>query len=169
MTTNFELVKEFMTAMDQEVHSTPVQPEPQTVRLRMLVILEEVAELMAEMIAPNKKSSGVMVNKATIIQDLFGVIKENILHMDDDYFYVDHEKFAKEAADLHYVTYGTEAAFGINADAAMAEVHRSNMSKLDDDGKPIKNEHGKVLKGPNYKPADMAGVLKNQEVVCGWG
>ena len=60
----------------------------------------------------------------------------------------------KEAADaltdILYVTYGAGHAFGINLDKCFDEVQRSNMSKLDDDGKPIYNESGKVMKGPNY-------------------
>ena len=63
-------------------------------------------------------------------------------------------KDLKEAADaltdILYVTYGAGHAFGINLDNCFDEVQRSNMSKLGNDGKPIYNEHGKVMKGPNY-------------------
>src|SRR5690242_14944400 len=55
---------------------------------------------------------------------------------------------AKELADLIYVVYGTAVSFGIDLDAALAAVHASNMSKLDDNGQPIYREDGKVLKGP---------------------
>jgi len=67
---------------------------------------------------------------------------------------------AKELADLLYVVYGTAAVFGIPIDDVFAEVHRSNMSKLGEDGKPVYREDGKVLKGPNYKEADISCVLK---------
>jgi len=66
---------------------------------------------------------------------------------------------AKELADLLYVVYGTAAAYGIPIDDVYREVHRSNMSKLGPDGKPIYREDGKVLKGPNYTPADIQKVL----------
>ena len=60
----------------------------------------------------------------------------------------------KEIADslpaILYVTYGAGHAFGINLDKCFDEVQRSNMSKLGEDGKPIYNEQGKVMKGPNY-------------------
>jgi predicted HAD superfamily Cof-like phosphohydrolase len=59
-------------------------------------------------------------------------------------------------ADVLYVAYGTLELMGVNADALFEEVHSSNMSKLDVDGKPIKNpETGKVVKGPNYSPPNL--------------
>ena len=69
---------------------------------------------------------------------------------------------AKEIADLLYVTYGLGLAFGLDMDAVFAEVHRSNMSKLGPDGKPILREDGKFLKGPNYTPADIETVVDFQ-------
>ena len=65
-----------------------------------------------------------------------------------------NKKNLKEVADaltdILYVTYGAGHAFGINLDNCFQEVQKSNMSKLGDDGKPIYNEHGKVMKGPKY-------------------
>lgn len=66
---------------------------------------------------------------------------------------------ADALADIVYVAYGTAVQFGIDLDAVLAEVHRSNMSKLGPDGRPIVREDGKILKGPNYFPPDVAGVL----------
>ena len=57
---------------------------------------------------------------------------------------------ADALTDILYVTYGAGHAFGINLDDCFEEVQKSNMSKLGNDGKPIYNEHGKVMKGPNY-------------------
>ena len=57
---------------------------------------------------------------------------------------------ADALTDILYVTYGAGTAFGINLDKCFEEVHNSNMSKLGSDGKPIYNESGKVMKGPNY-------------------
>ena len=68
------------------------------------------------------------------------------------------DKLAKELADLLYVVYGTAVTFDIDIDRAFAEVHKSNMSKLGVDGKPIYRDDGKVLKGPNYREADMSWV-----------
>ena len=60
------------------------------------------------------------------------------------------KEVADALTDILYVTYGAGHAFGINLDKCFDEVQNSNMSKLDDNGKPIYNEHGKVMKGPNY-------------------
>lgn len=66
---------------------------------------------------------------------------------------------ADALTDILYVVYGAGAAFGIDLDAAFDEVHRSNMTKLGNDGKPIFREDGKVLKGPNYTPPNLKTVL----------
>ena len=67
---------------------------------------------------------------------------------------------ADALTDLLYVTYGTGHAFGIDLDKCFNEVQNSNMSKLGDDGKPIYNEKGKVMKGPNYFKPDLKKFLK---------
>ena len=62
---------------------------------------------------------------------------------------------ADALTDILYVAYGAGHAFGINLDKCFEEVQNSNMSKLDDDGKPIYNEFGKVMKGPKYFRPDL--------------
>ena len=62
---------------------------------------------------------------------------------------------ADALTDILYVTYGAGHAFGINLDKCFEEVQNSNMSKLDNDGNPIYNENGKVMKGPNYFRPDL--------------
>jgi predicted HAD superfamily Cof-like phosphohydrolase len=69
------------------------------------------------------------------------------------------EHVAKELSDLLYVVFGTADLLGIPLGKSFAAVHTSNMSKLGEDGKPIRREDGKVLKGPNYRPADLAEVF----------
>lgn len=69
------------------------------------------------------------------------------------------KEIAQELADLIYVAYGTALVFDIDLDAAIREVHRANMTKLGEDGKPILRDDGKVLKGPNYTPPDMSVSL----------
>lgn len=66
---------------------------------------------------------------------------------------------ADALADMLYIIHGTALEYGIDIDAVVAEVHRSNMSKLDADGKPIYREDGKVMKGPNYFRPNIKGVL----------
>ena len=62
--------------------------------------------------------------------------------------------------DILYVTYGAGHAFGVNLDQCFEEVQKSNMSKLGKDGKPIYNEDGKVMKGPNYFKPDLSEFIK---------
>ena len=63
---------------------------------------------------------------------------------------------ADALTDILYVTYGAGHAFGIDLDKCFDEVQNSNMSKLDDNGKPIYNESGKVMKGPKYFKPDLS-------------
>ena len=63
---------------------------------------------------------------------------------------------ADALTDILYVTYGAGHAFGIDLDKCFDEVQNSNMSKLDENGKPIYNENGKVMKGPNYFKPDLS-------------
>ena len=69
------------------------------------------------------------------------------------------EEALKELADLVYVCYQYAENMNWFLDEALNRVHESNMSKLDEDGKPIYREDGKVLKGPNYKPPDLSDLL----------
>ena len=69
------------------------------------------------------------------------------------------EHLLKELADLTFVAYQFAAAFGFNLDGAMDQVFRSNMSKLDEDGKVHFRSDGKVLKGPNYREPDLSGLF----------
>ncbi|MBA2809472.1 hypothetical protein E0500_019240 [Streptomyces sp. KM273126] len=74
------------------------------------------------------------------------------------------DRLAHELADVVYVAYGTALVHGIDLDAVIAEVHRSNMTKLGPDGRVTRREDGKVLKGEHYRAPDVSGVLRSQ----GW-
>ena len=67
---------------------------------------------------------------------------------------------ADALTDILYVTYGAGHAFGIDLNKCFEEVQNSNMSKLGEDGKPIFNELGKVMKGPNYFKPNLQKILK---------
>jgi len=71
----------------------------------------------------------------------------------------DLKEVADALTDILYVTYGAGHAFGINLDDCFEEVQKSNMSKLDKDGKPIYNDQGKVMKGPNYFKPNLKKFL----------
>jgi predicted HAD superfamily Cof-like phosphohydrolase len=68
---------------------------------------------------------------------------------------------ADALTDILYVTYGAGAAFGIDLDKCFKEVHSSNMSKLDRDGRPIYREDGKILKGPDYFEPNLEKIVDN--------
>jgi predicted HAD superfamily Cof-like phosphohydrolase len=69
------------------------------------------------------------------------------------------EECLKELADLIYVCYQYAENMNWFLDEALNRVHLSNMSKLGEDGKPIRREDGKILKGPNYKPPDLSDLI----------
>jgi len=70
------------------------------------------------------------------------------------------QEVADALTDILYVTYGAGHAFGIDLDKCFNEVQESNMSKLGEDGKPIYNDLGKVMKGPNYFKPDLSKFIK---------
>ena len=74
----------------------------------------------------------------------------------------DIKEVADALTDILFVTYGAGHAFGIDLDKCFSEVHRSNMSKLDEDGKPIYRDDGKVLKGENFSEPNLQEVLYEQ-------
>ena len=71
---------------------------------------------------------------------------------------------ADALTDILYVTYGAGHAFGIDLDKCFEEVQNSNMSKLGSDGKPIYNESGKVMKGPNYFKPDLSKFISQTDL-----
>ena len=85
-----------------------------------------------------------------IVELRVDLIKEELLELKEAIDKKDIKEVADALTDILYVTYGAGTAFGINLDKCFEEVHSSNMSKLGSDGKPIYNESGKVMKGPNY-------------------
>ena len=84
------------------------------------------------------------------------LINEELSELTDAMNNKDLLEVADALTDILYVTYGAGHAFGIDLDKCFDEVQNSNMSKLDEDGKPIYNEHGKVMKGPNYFKPDLS-------------
>ena len=70
---------------------------------------------------------------------------------------------ADALADIVYVAYGTAHVHGIDLDSVLDEVHASNMTKLGADGRPVRREDGKVLKGPGYRAPDVKAVLAGQQ------
>jgi len=91
------------------------------------------------------------------INDLrYNLIKEELDELKQAIDGKDLLEVADALTDILYVTYGAGHAFGINLDNCFNEVQNSNMSKLGPDGKPIYNDAGKVMKGPNYYKPDLS-------------
>ena len=86
----------------------------------------------------------------------YDLIKEELAELKDAMEKKDLLEVADALTDILYVTYGAGHAFGIDLDKCFEEVQNSNMSKLDQNGKPIYNEFGKVMKGPNYFKPDLS-------------
>ena len=84
------------------------------------------------------------------------LIKEELEELKEALNNKDLLEVADALTDILYVTYGAGHAFGIDLDKCFDEVQNSNMSKLDENGKPIYNETGKVMKGPNYFKPDLS-------------
>ena len=100
----------------------------------------------------NKPSfSSDKINKLRI-----DLIKEELDELTESIKNKDLLEVADALTDILYVTYGAGHAFGIDLDKCFDEVQNSNMSKLGEDGKPIYNDSGKVMKGPNYFKPDLS-------------
>ena len=78
------------------------------------------------------------------------LIKEELSELEEAMKAKNLKEVADALTDILYVTYGAGYAYGIDLDQCFKEVQRANMSKLGEDGKPIYNDQGKVMKGPNY-------------------
>ena len=99
----------------------------------------------------NPSFSSDKINKLRV-----DLIKEELDELQEGMKNDDLLEVADALTDILYVTYGAGHAFGINLDKCFDEVQNSNMSKLDENGKPIYNESGKVMKGPNYFKPDLS-------------
>ena len=88
------------------------------------------------------------------------LIKEELGELEEAMKTKNLKEVADALTDILYVTYGAGYAYGIDLDQCFKEVQRANMSKLGQDGKPIYNDQGKVMKGPNYTKPDLSKFVK---------
>ncbi len=100
-----------------------------------------------------KEKAGFPSDKITSLR--YELINEELEELKEAINNKDIKEVADALTDILYVTYGAGHAFGINLDKCFKEVQNSNMSKLGNDGKPIYNDKGKVMKGPNYFKPDL--------------
>ena len=114
---------------------------------------ERVKKFMKTFGQEVKEKAEFPSNKITSLR--YELIKEELDELKDAIEKKDIKEVADALTDILYVTYGAGHAFAINLDKCFEEVQNSNMSKLGADGKPIYNEKGKVMKGPNYFKPDL--------------
>ena len=94
-----------------------------------------------------------------IVQLRIDLIEEELKELKEAIKNKDIVEVADALTDILYVTYGAGHSFGVNLDECFDEVQRSNMSKLGEDGKPIYNDSGKVMKGPNYFAPNLKKIV----------
>ena len=109
---------------------------------------ESVRKFMETFGQEIKEKASFPSNKITSLR--YALIKEELHELKEAIEKKDIKEVADALTDILYVTYGAGHAFGIDLDKCFKEVQNSNMSKLGSDGKPIFNDKGKVMKGPNY-------------------
>lgn len=146
--TEREMVEEFHKAMGLPARTTPTMPTREEALLRGRLKWEEFQDWL--------EAAGLCI-MAGGIHLVAGAVP-------------DPARMAHENADMRVLSLGDDVQWG-HPPEAFAEVMRANMSKLGDDGKPVLREDGKVMKGPNYRPPDVAGVLERavseQPCECG--
>ena len=114
---------------------------------------ERVKKFMETFGQEIREKAGFPNEKITSLR--YDLIKEELDELKEAMENKDIKEVADALTDILYVTYGAGHAFGVDLDKCFEEVQNSNMSKLDSDGKPIYNEKGKVMKGPNYFKPDL--------------
>lgn len=146
-------VREFHRVFEHPMASSPTELTDERLRFRLALIAEEFVELMTAAYGPGAFFDSVEVAMKEFNEGVAGLKGHMNL-----------PEVADALADLDYVVEGMRLEMGISGEAVADEVHRSNMSKLGDDGRLIKRADGKTIKGPRYFPPDIAGELRRQ----GW-
>tara|TARA_B100001057_G_scaffold485152_1_gene564404 strand:+ start:489 stop:860 length:372 start_codon:yes stop_codon:yes gene_type:complete len=118
---------------------------------------ESVKKFMETFGQEIKEKAGFPNEKISSLR--YDLIKEELEELKEAMDKKDIKEVADALTDILYVTYGAGHAFGVNLDKCFAEVQNSNMSKLGLDGKPIYNDKGKVMKGPNYFKPDLKKIV----------
>ena len=114
---------------------------------------ESVKKFMETFGQEIREKAGFPNEKITSLR--YDLIKEELDELKEAMENKDIKEVADALTDILYVTYGAGHAFGVDLDKCFEEVQNSNMSKLGSDGKPLYNDKGKVMKGPNYFKPDL--------------
>ena len=123
--------------------------------------MEQVAQFtraMGQVVAEHEIDPQTALLRQSLVMEEAKEVSSELLR-----FKVDPVSLTKELADLLYVVYGTAVAFDLPLEAAFDRVHKSNMSKLNADGRPDYRRDGKVKKGPNYQPPDLHDLFEGRK------
>lgn len=151
MTHSINRVREFHSAFGHPIAPAATPGDRKLRELRVKLIAEELTELC--------EALGVAVKIESN-----GVSSQFVVEAVKDDAEVDLIAAADALGDLDYVVQGANLVFGFPAEPVLTEIHRANMSKLGADGLPVYREDGKVMKGPNYTPPDVAAVLAAHDI-----
>lgn len=145
-----------MTAYDQELPASPSLPgiidEERGLRIRVTcdVFKDSLLKEIAGIDNPVRQLR-IRLNLEEFFEYLEAETFNDLVHI------------ASELADNAVVQTGTANAYGFSLSDVFEEIHRANLSKMGDDGRPVKNEYGKVIKGPNFKKADIRKVIYGEQ------
>ena len=154
-----EKVKKFMTIAGQTVNEKPIVPSSADALLRVQLTLEETIEMAEAILGKEAENNS---NAKKLLEDLnkdLGSLKAISLELKDKDLDVDLLGVYDAIVDIDYVNTGAAVTFGLDLEAGFNEVHASNMSKFVD-GKALKDDLGKVIKGPNYWAPDLTKFIK---------
>lgn len=154
--TTYEKVAEFHRVFGHPVQNAPLIPSVKRMKLRANLILEEGGVELILALGGRDPKNAHLARAAELVQR---AIEQINMAQDYEFNDVDLVEVADALGDNDYVTAGAALEFGIPHDAVVSEIHRSNMTKTGEDGKPIYNDAGKIMKGPNYEPPQIAAVL----------
>ena len=153
------LVGEFHKAFGHSTEIMLTVPDAKILSLRLSLILEEFIELTMAMMSDTALPDDIFeTQKGKVVRDLHKA-QATIQSLGADAFDVDMTEVADALGDIKYVVDGTAHVMGIPLNSVSEEIHRSNMSKLGRDGKPIYNEFHKIEKGPDYYRPSLKLIL----------
>jgi predicted HAD superfamily Cof-like phosphohydrolase len=150
-------IREFMEACEQEVNYTPKVPPKEAVYLRAKLTLEEVTEFIEALFNGESRKLPYTRMVFVSLKAAMTALELASKHQDFNPKDVNMKEVLDAITDIEYVNIGAANTFGFDLEESFNIVHGSNMSKLVD-GKAVKDEFGKVIKGPNYYPPNLDGL-----------
>jgi predicted HAD superfamily Cof-like phosphohydrolase len=149
--TSYEMVKEFHQAFGHPVETSPLTPSVKQMKFRARFLLEEVSEHILALGARKRENQHL----ARAVELIELARAQVAVALDYEFNDVDMIEVADSLGDLDYIVNGAALTYGIPLPAITKEIHDSNMTKLGEDGKPIYDDEGKVIKGPAYRRPNL--------------